>query len=114
MDANPKFGARALEEALRLYRGLGDQGGVTETLNEQGTLHQVNGDLACAHGHHQQPWNWPAPSELSRRSKSDDRAGQIHRKARLIAQHPQAHRTQHSFINWPPGHGDLARRALAG
>ena len=47
--------ARALEQALGLYRDLGERGsGEAEALNETGTLHRVSGDLAQAEGCHQQ------------------------------------------------------------
>jgi tetratricopeptide (TPR) repeat protein len=46
--------ARALEQALGIYRDLGDRGGEAEALNETGTLHRVSGDLAQAEGCHQQ------------------------------------------------------------
>ena len=45
--------AQALEEALGIYRDLGDRGGEAEALNERGTLHRVSGDLAQAEGCHQ-------------------------------------------------------------
>jgi tetratricopeptide (TPR) repeat protein len=45
--------ARAQEQALSIFRDLGDRGGEAETLNERGTLHRVSGDLAQAEGCHQ-------------------------------------------------------------
>jgi tetratricopeptide (TPR) repeat protein len=46
--------ARLLEEALRIFRDVGDRGSEAEALNERGTLHRVSGDLAQAEGCHQQ------------------------------------------------------------
>jgi tetratricopeptide (TPR) repeat protein len=46
--------ARLLEEALSIFRDVGDQGSETEALNERGTLHRVSGDLAQAKDCHQQ------------------------------------------------------------
>ena len=46
--------AQALEQALRIYRDIGDPDGEAEALNKRGTLHRVNGDLAQAEGCHQQ------------------------------------------------------------
>ena len=46
--------AQALEQALGIYRDLGDRGGEAEALNETGTLHRVSGDLAQAEACHQQ------------------------------------------------------------
>ena len=46
--------AQDLEQALGIYRDLGDRGGEVEALNETGTLHRVSGDLAQAEGCHQQ------------------------------------------------------------
>jgi tetratricopeptide (TPR) repeat protein len=43
-----------LEEALDIYRDIGDRGGEVTTLNETGTLLRVSGDLAQAMGCHQQ------------------------------------------------------------
>jgi tetratricopeptide (TPR) repeat protein len=45
---------QALEQALALYRDLGNQGGEAEALNERGTLYRVSGDLAPAEGCHRQ------------------------------------------------------------
>ena len=45
--------ARVLEQALGIYRDLGDRGGEATALNERGTLHRVSGDLAEAEGCHQ-------------------------------------------------------------
>ena len=46
--------AQALEQALGIFRDLGDRGGEAEALNEKGTLHRVSGDLAQARACHQQ------------------------------------------------------------
>ena len=43
-----------LEEALGIYRDLGDRAGEAEALNESGTLHRVCGDLRQARSCHQQ------------------------------------------------------------
>jgi tetratricopeptide (TPR) repeat protein len=45
--------AQALEQALDIYRDLGDRGGEAEALNKRGTLHRISGDLAQAGGCHQ-------------------------------------------------------------
>ena len=46
--------AQALEQALGIFRDLGDRSGEAEALNERGTLYRVSGDLAQAEGCHQQ------------------------------------------------------------
>jgi tetratricopeptide (TPR) repeat protein len=46
--------AQVLEQALGIYRSLGDRGGEAEALNERGTLHRASGELAQAEGCHQQ------------------------------------------------------------
>ena len=46
--------AQALEQALGIYRDLGDRGGEAEALNKRGTLHLVSGDPAQAEGCHRQ------------------------------------------------------------
>ena len=46
--------AQLLDEALGIFRDLGDRAGEPEALNEKGTLHRVSGDLAQAKGCHQQ------------------------------------------------------------
>jgi tetratricopeptide (TPR) repeat protein len=46
--------AQALEQALGIFRDIGDRGGEAETLNETGTLHRVTGDLGQARASHQQ------------------------------------------------------------
>ena len=46
--------ARALEQALDIYRDIGYRGAEAGALNERGTLHRVNGDLAQAEGCHRQ------------------------------------------------------------
>jgi tetratricopeptide (TPR) repeat protein len=43
-----------LDEALDIFRDLGDRAGEPEALNEKGTLHRVSGDLAQAKECHQQ------------------------------------------------------------
>jgi len=48
------FAARDLEEALGLYRDLGNRGGEVTALNEAGTLSRVRGDLRQAGSCHQQ------------------------------------------------------------
>jgi tetratricopeptide (TPR) repeat protein len=45
--------AQALEQALDIYRDLGDRGGEAMALNERGTLHWVSDDLAQAESCHQ-------------------------------------------------------------
>ena len=45
--------AQALDEALGLYRDIGDRGGEAVALNERGTLHRVSGELALAQECHQ-------------------------------------------------------------
>lgn len=45
--------AAAVEEALRVYRELGDRQGEAEAFNEQGTLHRARGNLALAQEAHQ-------------------------------------------------------------
>ena len=39
---------QAMQEALAIYRDLGDRDGEAEALNEAGTLHRVRGDLSAA------------------------------------------------------------------
>jgi tetratricopeptide (TPR) repeat protein len=46
--------AQALEQALEIYRDLGDRGGETAALNESGSLHRASGDLAQAERCHRQ------------------------------------------------------------
>ena len=46
--------AAVQEEALGIYRTIGDRGGEVETLNELGTLCRVRGDLGQAEAYHQQ------------------------------------------------------------
>ena len=46
--------AQAREQALGIYRDIGDREGEAEARNKRGTLHRVNGDLAQAEGCHQQ------------------------------------------------------------
>ena len=46
--------AQLLDEALGIFRDLGDRAGEPEALNEKGTLHRASGDLAQAKGCHQQ------------------------------------------------------------
>jgi len=46
--------AQVLEQALSIYRYLGDRGGEAEALNARGTPHRVSGELAQAEGCHQQ------------------------------------------------------------
>jgi tetratricopeptide (TPR) repeat protein len=46
--------AGALEQALGIYRDLGDRDGEVTALNESGTLRRVRGDLARAEGCHRQ------------------------------------------------------------
>jgi len=46
--------ARALEQALGIYRDIGYRGAEAGVLNERGALHRVNGDLAQAEGCHRQ------------------------------------------------------------
>jgi tetratricopeptide (TPR) repeat protein len=43
-----------LEEALDIYRDIGNRGGEVEALNEAGTLCRVSGDLRQAKWYHQQ------------------------------------------------------------
>ena len=43
-----------VEQALGIFRDLGDRVGEAEMLNERGTLHRVSGDLAQAERCHQQ------------------------------------------------------------
>ena len=45
---------QALEQALGIYRDIGERGGEAEALNRRGTLHRVGGDLAQAQGCHRQ------------------------------------------------------------
>ena len=45
---------QVLEQALGIYRDLGDRGGEVEVLNKRGTLHRVGGELAQAEECHQQ------------------------------------------------------------
>ena len=52
-DGDYPGAAEALEEALGIYRDLGDRGGEAEVLNEVGTLHRVRGDLDPAGACHQ-------------------------------------------------------------
>jgi tetratricopeptide (TPR) repeat protein len=49
--------AQALEQALGIFRDLGDRGGEAEALNESGTLCRVSGDLAQAEECHRQALN---------------------------------------------------------
>ena len=46
--------AQDLEQALGIFRDLGNRGGEAESLNERGTLHRVSGELARAEGCHRQ------------------------------------------------------------
>ncbi len=46
--------AQALEQALSIYRDIGDRGGEAEALNKRGVLYRVSGDLTQAEGCHQQ------------------------------------------------------------
>jgi len=46
--------AQDLEQALGIYRDIGNRVGDAEALNETGTLHRVTGDLAQAEGCHRQ------------------------------------------------------------
>ena len=46
--------AQALERALGIYRGLGDQAGLVTALNEKGTLYRLSDDLAQAEEYHRQ------------------------------------------------------------
>jgi tetratricopeptide (TPR) repeat protein len=48
MTGNFPAAAQAAEQALGIYRDLGDRGGEAEALNETGALHRVTGDLAQA------------------------------------------------------------------
>jgi tetratricopeptide (TPR) repeat protein len=48
------YAAVALEQALGIYRDLGDRVGQANALGERGTLHRVSGDLAQAERCHQQ------------------------------------------------------------
>jgi tetratricopeptide (TPR) repeat protein len=43
-----------MDQALGIYRQIGNRHGQAETLNEKGTLHQVSGELALAQDSHQQ------------------------------------------------------------
>lgn len=43
-----------LEQALAIYRDLGDRGGEAEVLSETGTLHRLSGEPAEAEACHQQ------------------------------------------------------------
>ena len=45
--------AQALEQALGIYRDLGDRSAEATALNERGTLYRASGDLARAEGCHQ-------------------------------------------------------------
>ena len=45
--------AQALEEALGIFRDIGNPGGEVEALNEMGTLHRVRGALNLAVASHQ-------------------------------------------------------------
>ncbi len=46
--------ARDLDEALGIYRDIGDRGGEAEVLNDAGTLHRARGDVRQAGSCHQQ------------------------------------------------------------
>ena len=46
--------AQAQEQALDIYRDIGNRNGEAEALNDKGTLHRVSGDLAQAQRCHQQ------------------------------------------------------------
>jgi tetratricopeptide (TPR) repeat protein len=46
--------ARDLEEALGIFRDIGERGGEVEALNQVGTLHRACGDLGQAGSCHQQ------------------------------------------------------------
>jgi tetratricopeptide (TPR) repeat protein len=46
--------AQLLEQALGIYRDLGNRSGEVMALNESGTLHRATGDLARAEGRHRQ------------------------------------------------------------
>jgi tetratricopeptide (TPR) repeat protein len=46
--------AQALEQALGIYRDLGDRGGEVTALNERATLHRASGDLVEAEACHRQ------------------------------------------------------------
>jgi len=46
--------AQALEQALDIFRDIGQLGGEGQTLNEKGTLHRDRGELALAEECHQQ------------------------------------------------------------
>ena len=50
----PRCAARRLEEALDIYRDIGNRGGEAEALNETGTLHRVRGDPGQAAEYHRQ------------------------------------------------------------
>jgi tetratricopeptide (TPR) repeat protein len=45
---------RASEEALAIYRDIGDRGGEVEALNDRGALHRASGEPALAEGYHRQ------------------------------------------------------------
>jgi tetratricopeptide (TPR) repeat protein len=53
-DGEYPAAARALEQALGIYRGIGNRSGEAEALNQIGTLHRASGDLAQAEGCHRQ------------------------------------------------------------
>jgi hypothetical protein len=42
-----------LEQALSIYRRLGDREGEAAALHERGTLHRISGELGSARGCHQ-------------------------------------------------------------
>ena len=54
MAGNSPGAARVLEEALGIFRDIGDRGGEAEALNEAGTLHRTRDDLRQAGSYHQQ------------------------------------------------------------
>jgi tetratricopeptide (TPR) repeat protein len=54
MTGDSPAAARDLEQALGIFRDLGDGGGQAEALNETGALHRLGGKLARAEGCHRQ------------------------------------------------------------
>jgi tetratricopeptide (TPR) repeat protein len=56
--------AQALQEALSLYRDLGDQIGEAEALNEAGALHMFRGDLSAAETRHRQALDLASEMDL--------------------------------------------------
>jgi hypothetical protein len=57
--------AQALEQALGIFRDIGDRGGEAEALTRQG---RCTGSAVTLHrlGHFtSRPWNWPGPSPAS-------------------------------------------------